>query len=119
MTSVSRRAAHTALASTAAIAGLTDQRLSAQSAVAPGANTPATDWPAERARVMTVGFTADEAECWEFIARAAAKFFEVPVLSELDKHEIAEATHVFQQKLLARPAYRSYVDVTKRQHAAQ
>jgi hypothetical protein len=48
---------------------------------------------------------------------AAAKFFELPVLGELDKHEIAEATHVFQQKLLARPAYRSYVDLTKRQNA--
>ena len=64
-----------------------------------------------------VGFTADEAECWELIARAAEKFFELPVVGELDKHEIAEATHVFQQKLLARPAYRSYVDLTKRQNA--
>ena len=66
---------------------------------------------------MAVGFTADEAECWELIARAAAKFFELPVLGELDKHEIAEATHVFQQKLLARPVYRNYVDLTKRQNA--
>jgi hypothetical protein len=118
MTSMSRRAALTVLASTLAIVGNKDQRLSAQSADAPDANPPVTDWPAERAHVIAVGFTADEAECWELIARAAAKFFELPVLGELDKHEIAEATHVFQQKLLARPAYRSYVDLTKRQHAA-
>ncbi len=117
MTSMTRRTALAAFASTTAIAGIKDQRLSAQSAGAPAANPPATDWVAERARVMAVGFTADEAECWELIARAAAKFFELPVLGELDKHEIAEATHVFQQKLLARPAYRSYVDLTKRQNA--
>ena len=116
MTTMSRRAALTAFASTAAIAGIKDQGLSAQSAGAPAAN-PTMDWAAERARVMAVGFTADEAECWELIARAAAKYFELPVLGELDKHEIAEATHVFQQKLLARPAYRSYVDLTKRQNA--
>ena len=53
------------------------------------------------------------------IARAAAKFFELPVLGELDKHEISEATHVFQQKLLARAVYRNYVDLTKRQHTGQ
>ena len=117
MTIMSRRAALTAFASTAAIAGIKDQGLSAQSAGASAANPPTTDWAAERARVMAVGFTADEAECWELIARAAAKFFELPVLGELDQHEIAEATHVFQQKLLARPAYRSYVDLTKRQNA--
>jgi len=117
MTSMSRRAALTAFESTAAIAGIKDQRLSAQSAGASAANPPMTDWAAERARVMAVGFTADEAECWELIARTAAKFFELPVLGELDKHEIAEATHVFQQKLLARPVYRSYIDLTKRQNA--
>ena len=32
---------------------------------------------------------------------------------------IAEATHVFQQKLLARPVHRNYVDPMKRQHAGQ
>ena len=117
MTSMSRRRALITFASTAAIAGIKDQGRSAQSAGAPAADLPATDWAAERARVMAVGFTADEAECWELIARAAAKYFELPVLGELDKHEIAEATHVFQQKLLARPAYRSYVDLTKRQNA--
>lgn len=61
----SRRTALIALASTAAIAGIKDQRLSAQSAGAPAANPPATDWAAERARVMAVGLTADEAECWD------------------------------------------------------
>jgi hypothetical protein len=119
MTKMNRRTALTAFASAAAIAEIKDQRLSAQAAGAPAANPPATDWAAERARVMAVGFTADEAECWELIARAAAKFFELPVLGELDKHEIAEATHVFQQKLLARPVYRSYVDLTKRQNAGE
>ena len=119
MTSMSRRTALIAFTSAAAIAGIKEQRLSAQLPGAPAADQPATDWAAERARVMAVGFTADEAECWELIARAAAMFFELPVLGELDSHEIAEATHVFQQKLLARPAYRSYVDLTKRQHGAE
>jgi hypothetical protein len=117
MTNMTRRKALTAFASAAAIAGIKDQRLSAQSPDVSAANPLVTDWAAERARVMAVGFTADEAECWELIARAAAKFFELPVLGELDKHEIAEATHVFQQKLLARPVYRNYVDLTKRQNA--
>jgi hypothetical protein len=115
MRKISRRTAVSGFAGAAALAGM--RHVAAQAA------DPATDgpayWAAERARVTEVGFTEDEAECWELIARASAKFFELPVLGELDKHEIAEATHVFQQKLLARPVYRRYVDLTKRQNAGQ
>jgi hypothetical protein len=117
MPNLTRRTALTALTSAAALTGIDGPRLSAQSAG--GAAADPTDWAAERARVMAVGFTAAEAECWELIARAAAKFFELPVLGELDQHEIAEATHVFQQKLLARPVYRNYVGLTQRQNAGE
>lgn len=76
-------------------------------------------WAAERASVMQLGFTADEAACWEHVAKAAALFFELPVLNELDSHEIAQATHVFQNKLLSRPIYQQYVELTKQQNATE
>ena len=70
-------------------------------------------WAAERARVMELGFTEDEALCWEYISCAPGKFFELPVL-----HEIAEAVHVFQNKLLSRPTYRRYVELARQQNGA-
>lgn len=76
-------------------------------------------WAAERARVMQLGFTADEAACWEYIAKAADRFFKLPVLGNMDSHEIAEATHVFQNKLLSRPIYRQYVELTKQENASE
>jgi len=54
----------------------------------------------------------------QYIGRAAGKFFELPALSELDAHEIAEAVHVFQNKLLSRPTYRRYVELARQQNAA-
>lgn len=113
MTNVSRREA-IGFATGAAAFALCPTRAGAQAGV-PAAVDDAAEWRAERERVMSLGFTEDEALCWEHIARAAAKFFELPVLSELDAHEIAEATHVFQNKLLSRPTYRRYVELTRQQ----
>ena len=67
-------------------------------------------WAEQRAKVLAAGFTPDEAECWELVARASGKFFELPVLHELDAHEVSEAIHVIQNKLLSRPTYRIYRD---------
>lgn len=65
-------------------------------------------WAEERAKVISVGFTEDEAECWELIARAAGKFFELPELHPSDATEVAEAVHLIQTKLMSRPTYRRY-----------
>lgn len=63
--------------------------------------------------VMEAGMTADEAECWELIAKAAGKFFELPQLHPMDKQEVASAIHIVQNKLLSRPTYRKYLENAK------
>jgi hypothetical protein len=66
-------------------------------------------WADERAKVVSIGFTEAEADCWELAARTAGKFFELPELHELDAREVAQAIHVIQNKLMSRPAYRRYL----------
>ena len=68
---------------------------------------------ADRQRVLSCGLTEEEADCWEAVARAAGKFFALPELHTMDKHEVAHATHVIQHKLLSRPAYRKYLEMAK------
>lgn len=63
--------------------------------------------------VMEAGMTADEAECWELIAKAAGKFFELPQQHPMDKQEVASAIHIVQNKLLSRPTYRKYLEIAK------
>jgi hypothetical protein len=63
----------------------------------------------ERERAVSIGLTAEEAECWELAASLAGKFFELPKLHQMDDHEVAHAIHVIQNKLLGRPAYRKYL----------
>lgn len=72
----------------------------------PGAQT----WAEERAKVMALGFTEAEADCWELINRAAAGFFELPELHPSDASEVAEAIHIVQNKLMGRPTYRRYIE---------
>ena len=69
----------------------------------------------DRERVIAVGLTDQEAECWELSALLAGKFFQLPKLHEMDGHEVAQAIHVIQNKLLGRPAYRRYWELA-RQH---
>jgi hypothetical protein len=66
------------------------------------------DEKAERARVIACGMTEAEADCWVLVAQAAGKFFELPKLHPMDDHEVAQAIHVVQNKLLSRPTYRRY-----------
>ena len=68
---------------------------------------------ADRARVIACGMTEAEADCWELIAKAAGKFFELPKLHPMDDHEVAHAIHVVQHKLLSRPTYRRYLELAK------
>jgi hypothetical protein len=63
---------------------------------------------AERQRMMAIGFTEAEAECWLLTSKAAGKFFELPKLHAMDDQEVATAVHVVQNKLLSRPTYRKY-----------
>jgi hypothetical protein len=60
-------------------------------------------WTTERRRVMELGFTIDEALCWEHIAKAADRFFSLPVLGAMDSHEIAEATHDLPDQIAEPP----------------
>ena len=68
---------------------------------------------ADRERVVAAGMTEAEADCWEAVARAAGKFFELPKLHPMDAAEVATAVHVIQHKLLARPTYRKYLELAK------
>jgi hypothetical protein len=70
---------------------------------------------AERQRVVACGMTEAEAECWILASKAAAAFFALPALHEMDQHEVSHAIHVVQQKLLSRPAYRHYKEMLKAQ----
>jgi hypothetical protein len=67
----------------------------------------------ETERVMAVGFTQQEAECWEIAGSLAGKFFQLPKLHQMDDHEVAHAIHIVQNKLLARPAYRKYLELAQ------
>jgi hypothetical protein len=79
------------------------------------AGIPQTDdgYKAERERMVSLGFTEGEAECWEMAARAATAFFKLPELHPMDKQEVATAIHVLQNKLLGRPTYRKYLESAK------
>ena len=67
----------------------------------------------DRERVLACGLTSAEADCWDAVAVAAGKFFELPKLHPMDDHEVAHAIHVIQHKLLSRPVYRRYLDLAK------
>ena len=67
----------------------------------------------ERERVMSLGFTEEEAECRMLAASVAGKFFSRPDLHSMDDDEVAHAVHVIQSKLLSRPAYRRYLDLAR------
>jgi hypothetical protein len=67
----------------------------------------------ERGRVLSVGMTEGEADCWELAANLAGKFCALPQLHPLDKQEVATAIHVVQNKLLSRPTYRRYLESFK------
>ena len=62
--------------------------------------------------VMEAGLTREEAECWRLTAAAGA-FFKLPELHSMDATEVASAIHVIQNKLLARPTYRKYLETAK------
>jgi hypothetical protein len=67
----------------------------------------------DRPRVLECGMTEAEADCWELVARAAGTFFQLPDLHPMDDHEVAQAIHVVQSKLLSRPTYRKYLALAK------
>lgn len=74
-----------------------------------GKGADAQTWAEERRKVIGLGFTADEADCWVLVGRAAQKFFELPKLHETADKEVAEAIHVIQYRLMSRPTYRRYL----------
>jgi len=66
--------------------------------------------------VVAAGMTRDEADCWKKIAEAAGAFFKLPELHAMDSQEVASAIHIVQNKLLARPTYRKYLELAKQAH---
>lgn len=79
----------------------------------PAKPAPGSNAEADRKRVLAVGMTEAEADCWALIARAAGAFFQLPKLHPMDDQEVAQAVHVVQNKLLARPTYRKYIELAK------
>lgn len=67
----------------------------------------------EKGRVMSVGMTEAEADCWLLAAQTAGKFFALPDLHPMDTQEVSSAIHIIQNKLLSRPTYRRYLEVAK------
>ena len=70
-------------------------------------------WAAEREKVRASGMTAAEADCWVKVAQATDALLALPKLHVMDEQDITEAVHVLQYKLLARPTYRRYLDISK------
>lgn len=84
-------------------------------AAAPQDEKKPAGWAAEKERVLAVGMTDAEAECWLFSAQAAGAFFSLPELHPMDRQEVASAIHILQNKLLSRPTYRQYLEKAKAQ----
>ncbi len=59
---------------------------------------------------MAAGMTEDEADCWEPVNRAAAKFFALPEIHPSYIGEVVIAVHELQEKPLMRPTYRRYLE---------
>jgi hypothetical protein len=76
-------------------------------------DTTAEENALDRKHLLAAGFTEAEADCWEAVADAAGKYLDLPVLHKSDQEEVAQAIHVLQYKLLARPAYRKYLEAGK------
>ncbi|WP_129840043.1 hypothetical protein [Streptomyces sp. RFCAC02] len=62
----------------------------------------------DRRRVLALGFTAAEADCWLLVARAGAAFFALPEVHPSETPDVVDAVHVVQRILMQRPAYRRY-----------
>ncbi|RZS40757.1 hypothetical protein EV193_10370 [Herbihabitans rhizosphaerae] len=76
------------------------------------------DWTQEelkdRARVLEVGFTEDEADAWLLVNRAAAKVLSLPELHPSDRADWADAIHTLQNRLMLRPTYKKYRELGPR-----
>jgi hypothetical protein len=81
-------------------------------AVAQQKNSACNEWTdaelKDRKRVLSVGFTDDEADTWLSINRGAAKMLSLPELHPSDRKDIADAVHILQDRLMLRPAYKKY-----------
>ncbi|MEM7454753.1 MAG: hypothetical protein AAF456_10425 [Planctomycetota bacterium] len=75
-----------------------------------GANNDGVDLQQEEELALAAGMTAEEAACWRKLAEAASMFLQLPAQHGMDTDEAVSAFHVIQNKLLARPTYRKYVE---------
>ncbi len=90
-------------------------------ALALAGSTPATaddkrpefDEKEERRRMVECGFTEAEADCWIQIHHLGVKLFALPKLHPSDDQELANSMHGLQDRLLIRPAYRKYKELSR------
>ena len=74
---------------------------------------------AQRRAVKAAGFTDEEADCWELCGQLAGAYFRLEQVfassaqHENDQHEISHAIHEIQNRLLARPTYRRYLETMR------
>jgi hypothetical protein len=115
MTELNRREALAAagVMGLTAVANAQDEKPKAVEPLKPGKSDAKFDEAADRKRVIACGMTEAEADCWEAVAKAAGKFFELPKIHPMDDHEVAHAIHIIQHKLLSRPVYRKYLELAK------
>jgi hypothetical protein len=69
----------------------------------------------ERDRALAVVLTGQEAECWELTGTLAGRLYNLPTLHETDWHDLVHTIHIIQNKLMARPAYRKYLQLAAEQ----
>lgn len=101
------------LAATAGVVAAAEQLSSVAAAVDKDKDQSKPDAP-ERERVMAAGMTEDEAHVWELTAELANKFAKLPKLHVMDEHEVVHAIHILQYRLLSRPTYRRYLEISKK-----
>ncbi|WP_020501541.1 hypothetical protein [Sciscionella marina] len=76
-----------------------------------GGGAPNGDWTPERAdreRVLAAGFTERKADAWLLLNRAGAALRALPRLHPSDETELPQDIHALQNRLMFRPAYRTY-----------
>ena len=63
----------------------------------------------ERKLALASSLTEQEADCWIAVAEAASQFLALPQFTDTDRREAIHAIHQLQDKLMKRPAYRTYL----------
>ena len=69
----------------------------------------------ERELVSQIGLNPKEAECWLRAVRMEQEYAKLPALHPMELAEVRKALRVVQAKLMSRPAYRRYRELSRKQ----